>query len=86
LKDYLAKQIRYAELGALDLYDRGIKSRWYSYTLRPVYSFFYRYFVRLGCLDGFYGLALAVIGAVSTWAKYSFLAQLEDKDGVCRLF
>jgi glycosyltransferase involved in cell wall biosynthesis len=86
LKEYLLKQIRYAELGALDLYARGVKSKWYSYSLRPLYTFLYRYLVRLGCLDGSYGFALAVIGSISTWAKYYFLAHLEGRDCVSQQF
>lgn len=74
-KDYLLKQIRYATLSSMDLYDRGVGSKWYSYTLQPLYTFFYRYIFRLGFLEGFYGFTLASIGAVSTWAKYSFLKE-----------
>ncbi|MCX7822507.1 MAG: glycosyltransferase family 2 protein [Syntrophobacterales bacterium] len=77
LRSYLLKQLRYAELGALDLHDRGVRARWYHYTLRPLYTFIYRYLIRLGFLDGFYGFELAVIGAIATWAKYSFLKALE---------
>jgi len=73
LKTYLLKQIRYAELGAMDLYDKGVRVRWHLYVLRPLYTFFYRYFFRLGFLDGFYGFALGVIGSISVWAKYTFL-------------
>ncbi|MEJ5300845.1 MAG: glycosyltransferase family 2 protein [Thermodesulforhabdaceae bacterium] len=73
LKAYLLKQIRYSEMSAMDLYERGVRVRWYHYTLRPLYTFLYRYFFRLGLLDGFHGFALATIGSIATWAKYTFL-------------
>lgn len=80
LKNYLLKQIRYAKLGAMDLHERNVKAKWYHYTLRPLYTFIYRYIVRLGFLDGFYGFTLACIGALSTWAKYTFLRITEMND------
>jgi len=77
-KDYFFTQIRYAKIMASEKYQSGTRARLSDVTLRPIYTFFYRYFLRLGILDGFPGFVISVGGAAACFAKYSFLKEIED--------
>lgn len=82
IKQYFEKTIRYNYLSALELSKRGKEAKWYHFTLRPIYTFLYKYFIRLGVLDGFYGFIISVMGAIGTFAKYMFLKEMgRDKNG-----
>lgn len=78
-QDYFMTQIRYARLMSEEKYRAGLRANWSDLTLRPVYTFFYRYFIRLGVLDGFPGLVVSVTGAAACFAKYAFLKELETQ-------
>ena len=68
---------KYARLSAQEFFNRGPgyyqkKLGPLNQTVHPVWTFFYRYFVRGGILDGAYGLQLASIysGYVGNKIKY----------------
>ncbi|SNB45023.1 glycosyltransferase family 2 protein [Geobacter sp. DSM 9736] len=77
LTAYFQRTTRYSELSALDYHSRGKRSKWHHYTLRPVYTFFYRYLFRLGCLDGVQGFVVSAMGAIGTFQKYMRLFELQ---------
>ena len=77
LAEYLARTTRYASLSAGDLFRRGKRASWHHYTVRPVYTFVYRYVIRLGILDGIPGLVVSVMGAAGTFLKYLRLYELQ---------
>lgn len=77
LKSLFHRTIRYSLLSAEDMYKKGKKAKWHHYTFRPAYTFFYKYFFRLGFLDGIQGFVSAVIAAIGTFAKYMFLKEKE---------
>lgn len=69
---------RYADMSAKDYFRQGRKATLAHVTIRPVYTFIYRYFIRLGILDGMQGFALASIGAIGTFLKYMKLYELQN--------
>jgi len=77
LNTLLQRTIRYSRMSAYDAFSQGKVAKWHHYTVRPIYTFFYRYFFRLGFLDGIQGFAISVIGAIGTFTKYMFLKELE---------
>ncbi len=77
LADYVARTARYASLSAGDQFRRGRRASWHQYTVRPLYTFLYRYVVRLGVLDGVPGLVVSAMGAVGTFLKYLRLYELQ---------
>src|SRR5512139_513946 len=76
LPDYVRRTARYAELSAAEYLRQGRTARWHHFTVRPLYTFLYRYFVRLGFLDGVAGFAVSAMGAVGTFLKYMRLYEL----------
>lgn len=80
LKTFFQKTIKYNFLSAQELKKNGKKAKWHNYTLRPIYTFLYRYFFRLGFLDGIEGFIVSVMGATGTFAKYMFLKELERNE------
>lgn len=80
LHEYIRRTARYARLSAEEYRSRGRTARWYHFTLRPVYTFLYRYLVRLGFLDGVEGFVISAVGAFGTFLKYLTLYEL-NRDG-----
>jgi len=74
---YFTRTARYSDMSAQELYARGKKVRLLHFTLRPVYTFIYRYFFRLGFLDGVHGFVVAIVGAFGTFVKYLKLYELQ---------
>jgi glycosyltransferase involved in cell wall biosynthesis len=75
--DLVAKLNRYSELAARQMHERGRHAGPLDLTLRPAFTFFRTYLLRLGLLDGVEGLEIAVADAVTTFAKYAKLRELE---------
>ena len=75
--DYLKTQLRYSRIMAEEKYKTGKRAMLSDLTFRPVYTFFYRYFIRLGILDGFPGFVVSAGGAVACMAKYVFLWEIQ---------
>ena len=68
--DHFKKMIRYSEWTAADMYEDGVRAKWYHFTFRPILKFIIHYFFKLGFLDGLRGLILCQIGAISVFMKY----------------
>ena len=79
LRTYAQRTMRYAELSAADLHDRGRRARWFDF-LRPIHMIFLRYVIRLGFLDGVHGVAIAAMGGFGTFYKYFRLYELTLKN------
>jgi len=73
LEDYFRRQERYARLAAADMVRAGRPARSRDRFLRPLFDFFKAYVLKLGFLEGYYGLALAWGHALYTYRKYENL-------------
>ena len=71
--DGTEKALRYARLGAERLRQRGRGGRW-SALWHAGGGFVRGYVLRLGCLDGFVGWAIATTNAYATWLRYRLAA------------
>lgn len=67
---------RYSAASARSLASRGIRARWFDLLLRPPLHFVDSLLLRAGFLDGWRGVALAVLGARYVWLKWSRLRRL----------
>lgn len=71
LSDYIDHMNRYSSLGAEMVVAKGkVRFSFINIVLRPVFTFIYNYFFRLGFLDGREGLLLHLYHAVYVSWKY----------------
>jgi glycosyltransferase involved in cell wall biosynthesis len=78
---YLGHMNRYSSLGAQLAVAEGHRSFSFSdIVLRPIFTFIYNYFIRLGFLDGREGLLLHLYHASYVSWKYSKAWELSRKD------
>ena len=80
LRTYLERTARYADLSARELHARGKRAAWHHLTVRPLYTFLYRYLIRLGFLEGVAGLVISFMGGVGTFMKYGRLRELQERN------
>ena len=76
LATYLAKQNRYTDLQAAQLFAAGKSASWARIALAPLVRFIKFYLVRLGFLDGIPGLVHILIGCQNSMLKYAKLREL----------
>jgi glycosyltransferase involved in cell wall biosynthesis len=83
--DDVAHHIRtsntFTTLMAQDLFNRGKKFKWLDLLFRPGWKFWRMYVFKGGFLDGFAGLAAALVSAFSNCEKYLKLRELEQGRG-----
>ena len=77
VRQFLAKQQRYAQLEARRLWLDGQRVRWRNYVLQPVRAFHRRFFTWRGYAVGWLGLVLSAAMAYFEWRTYRHLAALE---------
>jgi hypothetical protein len=72
LSDYIDHMDRYSSLGAEMVFAKGnVRFSFINIVLRPLFTFIYNYFFRLGFLDGREGLLLHLYHAVYVSWKYA---------------
>jgi glycosyltransferase involved in cell wall biosynthesis len=90
LEHFAGTKNKYSSLTALDHFRNGRRAGLVDLTLRPLYAFLYRYFVRMGILDGLPGFAISVMESHAVFMKYMKLHELQknlkrfpNADGNC---
>jgi glycosyltransferase involved in cell wall biosynthesis len=76
ISDYLKRMDRYSTLAAEQLYSDGKKATPFDVFLRPQFTFFKMYVLRLGFLEGVHGLILSLLYSFYTMAKYAKLWEM----------
>ena len=72
---------RYASRTALDHFHKGKRATLFHLTVRPVATFFIRYLIRLGILDGLPGYVICVMESYGEFLKYLKLYELQQRLG-----
>lgn len=78
LDHFASTKNKYSTLTALDHYKNGKRADILDVTLRPLYAFLYRYFVRLGILDGLPGFTISIMESHAVFMKYMKLHELQN--------
>ncbi|MEQ8359329.1 MAG: glycosyltransferase family 2 protein [Cytophagales bacterium] len=73
ISDHLKQMDYFTEIMARDLHKAGKKSNYLKLIFSPMIKFVMAYFVRLGILDGYYGLVIALNSAHASFLKYAKL-------------
>ena len=74
--DYLRRMDFYSTLAAREMFKAGRRAGILDITLRPLLTFCRMCFLRLGILDGIYGMILAGLYSAYTFSKYSKLWEM----------
>lgn len=75
--DHVDKNNRYSDLSAVLMHKQGKRTNLIKLLVSPCWAFVNGYLLRLGFLDGFYGLVIAVNVAHLTFLKHSKLFELQ---------
>ncbi len=70
---------KYSTLSAQAKFKKGKKISILFILFRLFYSLFYRYFIRLGILDGYYGFVISIISAYGNFIKDILLLEMNKK-------
>ena len=80
ISDYICKMEVYSRLAAQEIRKKG-RPGIFSLLIRPFFTFFKMYALRLGFLDGLHGLVLAVLYGHYTFLKYARAWEGHEKKG-----
>lgn len=78
-EEHKAKVHKFSSIAAKEYHRLGRTSTWLDITLKPIWTFFKGYILRLGILDGYNGLIICTFSAKTTYLKYLKLKRLIDK-------
>ncbi len=73
ISQYIDQQKKFVTISAQAMHELGKKSSLLKLFYKPAYRFFKGYFLKLGFLDGHYGLLIAKSTAFFTFLKYYLL-------------
>ncbi|HYJ38769.1 MAG TPA: glycosyltransferase family 2 protein [Chitinophagaceae bacterium] len=79
IEEHMVQSNNFTTISAVSMYERGQRSNWMKILVNPFWTFLHGYFIRLGFLDGFYGLVIAINSAHQTFLKYIKLYRLQRK-------
>lgn len=81
VSDYLVRMERYSTLAAQEMMKEGKTAGVLDICLRPPFTFFKMFVLKLGFLDGVAGIALSILYASYTLAKYAKLWEMKNQAG-----
>lgn len=71
--NFIAKQMKYAKAGSLELDKKGKSSSFFTLFVKPAFRFFRQYLLKGGFMDGKNGLILCCTEAYTVFLKYALL-------------
>ena len=80
ITDQIARINRYSSTLSKNLYDKGERSNFFKIFFNPFLRFFKFYFVKKGFLEGFPGLAMAIIESFYVFLKYLKIWELQNTE------
>jgi glycosyltransferase involved in cell wall biosynthesis len=80
LRDFLVRMDSYSTLAAQEMQGEGRRCRLSDLLLRPPFTFLQLYLLRGGFLERYPGFLLSVLYSFYTFAKYSKLRELQEKE------
>ena len=82
IKDHVDQINRFSEIAAQATYAQGRKANLLlDIVLNPLLTFFKKYFLKLGVLDGYQGFMIAIHTSYGRFLKYIKLKELEAQGG-----
>ncbi|MCS6821679.1 MAG: glycosyltransferase family 2 protein [Microscillaceae bacterium] len=79
ISSHITKIDFFTTMTAQNDFRKGKKAAWWRIIFSPIWLFLVSYIFRLGFLEGWQGLAIAVISAFSTFVKYLKIKEMHQK-------
>ncbi|HXC92645.1 MAG TPA: glycosyltransferase family 2 protein [Geobacteraceae bacterium] len=79
VSDYLQRMDRYSSLAAEEIVKSGRNPGYCHLLLRPAFTFFKMYLLKLGIFEGYLGFQLSILYSMYTFAKYAKAVELSEK-------
>ncbi len=76
IRQHLVQLNRFSDIAAQSFFKIGRKASWFNILFHPGWRFVRDYIIKLGFMDGFYGLVICLNSAHETFLKYAKLRQL----------
>jgi glycosyltransferase involved in cell wall biosynthesis len=80
--DHYQRLVKYAKVAAQSYDKNGKKFSYTALYTKPLFAFVKKYFIKLGFMDGFAGMAVAVSSFIYVYLKYLFLKEIQGKKNV----
>jgi bifunctional pyridoxal-dependent enzyme with beta-cystathionase and maltose regulon repressor activities len=82
IKDHIEQINSFSEIASRAAYAEGRQaSLWLDIVMNPLLTFFKKYFLKLGILDGYQGFMIAIHTAYGKYLKYIKLRELIKSAG-----
>jgi hypothetical protein len=80
IRDHISQINSFSDIAAREAFERGRRSNLVlDICLNPLLTFFKKYFLKLGALDGYEGFVISISSAYGKFLKYIKLRELERK-------
>lgn len=76
IEEHILRSAKYAKIAAKAMHKKGRKATIFKMISSSGFRFFQDYFLRMGFLDGFYGLVICGTSSYTTFLKYAYLRSL----------
>jgi glycosyltransferase involved in cell wall biosynthesis len=80
IRQHIAKNIAAAHDSAIAMHTTGRGVTVLDLVFRPLWATLRAYFFKLGLLDGFYGIVIAIFAGFYTFLKYSMLQEMNKQN------
>ncbi len=80
INQHINQANHFADVGAKTAFINGKSSNIFLILFKPTWKFFKDYILKLGFLDGYYGLIISIISAQATFLKYIRLKEKYNSD------
>jgi len=75
--DHYQRLVKYAKTAAESYDKNGKKFSMFKFLANPLFAFIKKYFFKLGFLDGFHGIVVAMSSFIYVFLKYLFLWEIQ---------
>ncbi|MBL7111825.1 MAG: glycosyltransferase [Bacteroidales bacterium] len=89
ITEHIQQINKFSDIVARSFYKEGKRASYFNILFHPLWRLFRDYVIKLGFLDGFYGMVISVNSAHETFLKYSKLRRIykeevrADRDRLC---
>lgn len=80
LESHARKINHFTDISSQEMFNKNKKASIFKLTIRPLFEFFKKYFLKKGFLDGYYGFVISVMSAYYIFYKYAKLRDLWNKN------